>query len=81
MTDAGVEVRDSLEFALTHQKSMAIDGSDRFRRIAQLGSRATWTKTRDYAIVTTKPHEVAEMVACFDADRGAHKSNPPSTRT
>jgi phosphatidylserine/phosphatidylglycerophosphate/cardiolipin synthase-like enzyme len=26
------------------------------------------TKTRDYAIVTTRAHEVAEMVACFDAD-------------
>jgi phosphatidylserine/phosphatidylglycerophosphate/cardiolipin synthase-like enzyme len=34
------------------------------------------TQTRDYAIVTTHGHEVAEMVACFDAD-WEHKEFKP----
>ena len=37
------------------------------------------TKTRDYAIVTTHGHEVAEMVACFDAD-WEHKDFEPRPR-
>jgi len=68
LTDAGVEVRDSNPaFALTHQKSMVID--DRIGFVESLNwEPRDLTKTRDYAIVTTKAHEVAEMVACFDAD-------------
>ena len=26
------------------------------------------TETRDYAIITTDPHEVAEIIDCFEAD-------------
>jgi phosphatidylserine/phosphatidylglycerophosphate/cardiolipin synthase-like enzyme len=36
------------------------------------------TKTRDYAIVTTHGHEVAEMVSCFDAD-WEHKDFKPQS--
>jgi cardiolipin synthase A/B len=65
---AGVNVRDSNSaFAVTHQKSMVIDG-----RIGVIES-LNWelrdlTETRDYAVETTKKAVVEEMVRCFDAD-------------
>ena len=66
--EAGIEVRDSNPaFALTHQKSMVVDDSAGFVESLNWEPRDL-TLTRDYAIVTTYPEEVAEMVACFDAD-------------
>jgi phosphatidylserine/phosphatidylglycerophosphate/cardiolipin synthase-like enzyme len=68
LTAAGVDVRDSNPaFDLTHQKSMVIDDS------VGVVESLNWepkdlTQTRDYAVVTTDAHEVAEMVRCFDAD-------------
>jgi cardiolipin synthase len=65
---AGIDVRDSNPaFDLTHQKSMVVDNK------VGLVESLNWepkdlTQTRDYAIVTTDAHEVAEMVSCFDAD-------------
>lgn len=65
---AGIDVIDSNpEFRLTHEKSMVIDAE-----IAMVKS-LNWatenlTKTRDYAIITDYPKEVAEIVECFDAD-------------
>lgn len=77
MIDAGVEVRDSNPaFALTHQKSMVVD--DRLGFVESLNwEPKDLTKTRDYAIITAKGHEVAEMVAGFDADWD-HKDFEPS---
>ena len=76
MTDAGVEVRDSSpDFALTHQKSMVVDGSTGFVESLNWEPRDL-TQTRDYAIVTTKAQEVAEMCACFDADWERTKFEP-----
>jgi len=76
LTDAGIEVRDSNPaFDLTHQKSMVID--DKIGFVESLNwEPKDLTKTRDYAIITTHGHEVAEMVACFDAD-WAHKDFQP----
>ncbi len=66
--EAGIEVRDSNPaFALTHQKSMVVDDTAGFVESLNWEPRDL-TLTRDYAIVTTYPEEVAEMVACFDAD-------------
>ncbi len=65
---AEIDVRDSNPaFDLTHQKSMVVDNK------IGLVESLNWepkdlTETRDYAIVTTDAHEVAEMVSCFDAD-------------
>ena len=74
--DAGVEVRDSNPaFDLTHQKSMVIDNHIGFVESLNWEPRDL-TKTRDYAIVTSHGHEVAEMVACFDAD-WAHEAFKP----
>ena len=66
--EASIEVRDSNPaFALTHQKSMVVDDTAGFVESLNWEPRDL-TLTRDYAIVTTYPEEVAEMVACFDAD-------------
>ncbi len=65
---AGIEVRDSNpQFDLTHQKSMVIDDATGFVESLNWETRDL-TETRDYAVVTTDSREVAEMVACFDAD-------------
>jgi cardiolipin synthase A/B len=65
---AGVAVKDSsAEFAVTHQKSMVIDGRIGFIESLNWETRDL-TETRDYAVETTKKSEIAEMVRCFDAD-------------
>jgi phosphatidylserine/phosphatidylglycerophosphate/cardiolipin synthase-like enzyme len=76
LTDAGIAVHDSNPaFALTHQKSMVVDNRTGFVESLNWEPKDL-TKTRDYAIVTTKGHEVAEMVSCFDAD-WEHKEFKP----
>jgi len=76
-----IEVRDSSpDFALTHQKSMVIDGQLGFVESLNWETRDI-TETRDYAISTTDKHEVGEMVACFDADWEHAKFTPdPKSR-
>ncbi len=65
---AGIDVRDSNPaFDLTHQKSMVVDNEIGFVESLNWEPKDL-TQTRDYAIVTTHDHEVAEMVRCFDAD-------------
>ena len=81
LAHAGIEVRDSSpDFDLTHQKSMVIDGETGFVESLNWETRDL-TETRDYAVVTTKKHEVAEMVACFEADWARAKFDPhPESR-
>ena len=77
---AGIKVRNSSEsFALTHQKSMVIDDTLGFVESLNWETRDL-TETRDYAVVTTSKREVAEMIACFDADwsRKPFKPDPKS---
>jgi phosphatidylserine/phosphatidylglycerophosphate/cardiolipin synthase-like enzyme len=65
---AGVEVRDSSPaFAVTHQKSMAIDGKLGFVESLNWETRDL-TETRDYAVVIDDALEVSEMLRCFEAD-------------
>lgn len=81
LTEAGIEVRDSNPaFDLTHQKSMVIDNEVGFVESLNWEPRDL-TVTRDYAVVTTHGHEVAEMVECFDADwdRGEFTPKPDSS--
>jgi phosphatidylserine/phosphatidylglycerophosphate/cardiolipin synthase-like enzyme len=74
-----VEVRDSSpDFALTHQKSMVIDEELGFVESLNWETRDI-TETRDYAVTTTNQHEVAEMVACFEADWAHEKFTPDPT--
>src|SRR6202789_3126330 len=68
LAKAGIEVKDSNPaFQLTHQKSMVIDEDTGFVESFNWETRDL-TVTRDYAVVTTHKTEVAEMVACFEAD-------------
>ena len=80
LADSGVEVRDSSPaFALTHQKSMVIDGTVGYVESLNWETRDL-TQTRDYAVLTTDALEVSEMVRCFDADwsQAEFKPDPKS---
>jgi cardiolipin synthase len=54
-------------FAVTHEKSMVVDG-----RIAMIATYnfgvKYFTATRDYGIITEEPDVIAEMAECFEAD-------------
>ena len=68
LVSAGVAVRDSNPaFDVTHQKSMVVDEKVGYVESLNWEVRDL-TETRDYAVVTDDKLEVAEMVACFDAD-------------
>ena len=81
LADSGVEVRDSSPaFALTHQKSMVIDGATGYVESLNWETRDL-TQTRDYAVVTTDALEVSEMLRCFEADWNQTKFKPdPKSR-
>ena len=65
---AGIEVRDSNPaFAVTHEKSMVVDDARAFVKSLNW-ERKNLTETRDYAVVTEHGHEVAEVLAGFEAD-------------
>lgn len=65
---AGIEVIDSNpEYDVTHEKSMVVDDTKAFVNSLNLDTK-NLTETRDYAIVTSHAHEVAEIIECFEAD-------------
>jgi len=65
---AGVDVIDSNPaFDLTHEKSMVIDDKTAFVKSLNWDTK-NLTETRDYAVVTDHPHEVKEILQCFEAD-------------
>jgi cardiolipin synthase len=65
---AGVDVLDSNPaFDLTHEKSMVVDETSAFVKSLNWESE-NLTETRDYAIITSDAHEVAEIINCFEAD-------------
>jgi cardiolipin synthase A/B len=65
---AGVKVKDSNPaFGITHEKSMVVDEAIAFVKSLNWATK-NLTETRDYAITTTHPHGVTEVLACFDAD-------------
>jgi cardiolipin synthase A/B len=65
---AGIEVKDSNPaFGLTHEKSMVIDDETAYIKSLNWETK-NLTLTRDYAITTNHPHEVNEVVSCFQAD-------------
>jgi len=68
LIDADVDVRDANPvFSVTHEKSMVVDRRRGFIKSLNWTPR-NFTDTRDYAIETTDSEEVAEVLACFDAD-------------
>jgi cardiolipin synthase A/B len=73
---AGIEVKDSNpEFGITHEKSMVVDEAIAFVKSLNWATK-NLTETRDYAISTTHPHGVKEVIACFDADWHRQKFTP-----
>lgn len=68
LENAGIEVKDSNPFfGLTHEKSMVID--DKLAFIKSLNwETKNLTETRDYAIITSHPFEVEEIILCFESD-------------
>jgi len=64
----GVEVIDSNpEYDVTHEKSMVVDDTTAFVKSLNWETK-NLTETRDYAIITSHPHEVDEVIQCFEAD-------------
>lgn len=77
LVEAGVSVLDSNPaFDLTHEKSMVIDETAAFVMSLNWETRNV-TETRDYAVITKVPQEVAEVAACFDADWQRVAFTPP----
>lgn len=68
LTAGGIQVKDSNPaFDLTHEKSMVVDDKIAFVQSFNWESEA-FSASRDYAVVTTRESEVADILACFDAD-------------
>jgi cardiolipin synthase A/B len=76
LADVGVEVIDSSPaFDLTHEKSMVVD--DKSAWVMSLNwQQKNLVETRDYAVVTSHAHEVAEIIQCFEADWARQAFNP-----
>jgi cardiolipin synthase len=65
---ADIDVKDANPaFDLTHEKSMVVDEEMAFVKSLNWAT-ANLTETRDYAVVTTHRHDVAEIIECFEAD-------------
>ncbi|HLK27687.1 MAG TPA: phospholipase D-like domain-containing protein [Puia sp.] len=68
LEEVGIEVRDSNpDFVITHEKSMVVDKKIAFVKSLNWETK-NLTETRDYAIITTRKHEVEEIILCFEAD-------------
>ncbi len=73
---AGIEVKDSNPgFGITHEKSMVVDEAVAFVKSLNWATQ-NLTETRDYAITTTHPNGVKEVIACFDADWNRQEFKP-----
>ena len=73
---AGIEVREgNPEFGLTHEKSMLVDDTWAFIQSMNWDTK-NLTQTRDYAITTSYPREVNELMSCFEADWSRQKFDP-----
>jgi len=65
---ADIQVKDANPaFDLTHEKSMVIDDETAFVKSLNWATK-NLTETRDYAVVTTRRHDVREIIDCFEAD-------------
>jgi len=63
-----IQVKDANPaFDLTHEKSMVIDDETAFVKSLNWVTK-NLTETRDYAVVTTRRHDVDEIIECFEAD-------------
>jgi phosphatidylserine/phosphatidylglycerophosphate/cardiolipin synthase-like enzyme len=68
LAGAGVDVRSTHpDFQVTHEKSMVIDEEVAYIKSLNWAPKH-FEQTRDYAVTTTHAEEVAEVLACFNAD-------------
>ena len=75
-----IDVKDANPaFALTHEKSMVVDDETAFVKSLNWATR-NLTETRDYAVVTKRGHDVAEVIECFEAD-WHHRAFAPGHKT
>ena len=78
LEETGIEVRDSNPFfIITHEKSMVVDNKIAFVKSLNWETK-NLTETRDYAIITSHPHEVEEIALCFEADWHRTEFDPRS---
>ncbi len=76
LINAGIDVKSSNpDVGLTHEKSMVIDDTIAFIKSLNWETK-NLTDTRDYAIITSHPLEVAEVIMCFEADWQRKDFNP-----
>jgi phosphatidylserine/phosphatidylglycerophosphate/cardiolipin synthase-like enzyme len=68
LLDAGIDVLDTNPaFTVTHEKSMVMDDAAAF--IGSLNwDPDNFMETREFAVTTSDPAEVAEVTECFEAD-------------
>jgi cardiolipin synthase len=68
LQDAGIDVLDTNPaFTVTHEKSMVIDDATAF--IGSLNwDPDNFEETREFAVISNDPGEVAEVTECFEAD-------------
>lgn len=79
LEDAGVEVKDTNpDFKVSHEKSMVVDDHIAFVQSLNWDPHHM-SETRDYAIWTTHPREVAEIIDCFESDWARGNFNPGET--
>lgn len=76
LSKAGVDVLDTNPaFDVTHEKSLVVD--DDVAVVHSLNwEKRNLTETRDFAVVTEKRPEVAQVAKCFDADWSRRKFKP-----
>jgi len=76
LEQADIDVKDANPaFDLTHEKSMVIDEETAFVKSLNWATK-NLTETRDYAVVTTRGLDVAEIIECFEADWHRHTFDP-----
>ena len=76
LADHGVRVRWSpAYFALTHQKTLTVDGRE--SAIMSLNLTST-TDTRDFAIIDSRPGDVEAIQRTFEADFAHQRLTPPA---
>ncbi len=72
----GILARDTHpEFDVSHEKSMVIDGAVAFVKSHNWAPK-NFGGTRDYAVITRDPDEVAEVMEGFEADWKRERFNP-----
>lgn len=73
----GVPVQETNpKYPITHEKSMVVDHKKAFVMSLNWAPKY-FGETRDYALVTTVPAEVNEVVGCFEADWKRADFTPP----